>query len=520
MDISQLSEQYAAGIRDFSGINLAEINLTGINLTGVNLSGAKLSVTNLSEANLTRANLNFAQLNVARLSGAILEEAKLNYALLNVANLIRANLKKADLTEAKLVKVELIRANLTKANLKAADLQGSDLREGILTSANLSFANLSETNLRAAILDKAILIKVNLRGANLSQTNLQEANLQEAELVQTNLTKANLAQADLRNADLRGADLSGASLRGADLRNANLTGAKLIKADLSQANLAEANLTTADLSQANLIKVEWFGVDLTRTILTGVKLYGTSRFGIKAKNTICDWVDLSSEGDRSKIYDLNPQTLKKFFNEIAPQIKITIEAPLNLKSNLVLATVYEKITKSYPLIKLPPSIDVKPRRTILTFSVDHNDQLFPAAYLGIFPFSDRTLTQRYLIKLLKSLKVDDYKQLNLIDRQRIQELKITLNEVISRIAPVKPLPLESFPLETARFFQAPTQTILINSQGQPLEVYHHPDFGRHLLLNSESQLDQKEELEITSKIQLPSLQTLIQFIIADLSIES
>jgi uncharacterized protein YjbI with pentapeptide repeats len=520
MDISQLSEQYAAGIRDFSGINLAEINLTGINLTGANLSGAKLSVANLSEANLSRANLNFAQLNVARLSGAILEEAKLNYALLNVANLIRANLRKADLTEANLVKVELIRANLSQANLKATDLHDSDLREAIFTEANLSFANLSDCNMRAAVLDKAMLIKTNFRGANLSQAKFQEANCQDAELVQANLTNANLNQADLRNADLRGADLSGASLRGADLRNANLTGAKLIKADLKYANLEDADLTTADLSQANLMQVEWLGVNLTRSVLTGVKIYDTPRFGIKAKNTICNWVDLSPEGDRSKIYDLTPQTIKKFFNETAPKIQITIEAPLNLKSNLVLATVYEKITKSYPLIKQPPSLEVQSRRTILTFQVGHNDHLFSAAYLAIFPFGDRTLTQRYLIKLLKSLKVDDYKHLNLIDRQRIQDLKIILNEVISRIAPVKPLPVESFPPETARFFQAPTQTLLINSHEQLLEIYHHPHFGRHIVLNSEYQSQPREETETITKIQLPSLNTLIQFVIADLSIDN
>ncbi len=520
MDISQLSEQYAAGIRDFSGINLAESNLTGIDLTGANLSGAKLSVANLTDANLSKVNLNFAQLNVARLSGAKLEGAKLNYALLNVANLIRANLKKADLTEAKLVKVELIRADLSEADLKAADLHGSDLREGMLRESNLSFCNLKDTNFKGANLEKAILYQSNLKGANLAQTVLKQANLQEADLQESNLTDADLSEANLRNADLRGANLSNANLRGADLRHANLTGAKLVQADLKQANLVDANLTTADLSQTNLIDVEWLGVDLTYAILTGAKIYGTSRFGIKTKNITCEWVDMSAEGDRSRIYDLTPQTAKKFFNETAPKIRIVVEAALNLKSNLVLATVYEKIAKSYPVIKQPPSIEVKPRRTILTFQLDGNDTLFPAAYLAIFPFGDRQLTHRHLIKLLKNLKLEEYKELNLIDRQRIQDLKITLNEVISRLAPVKPLPLESFPQETAKFFQAPTQTILINSNEKPLEIYHHPDFGKHILLNSEYQSDNHEKAETISQIQLPSNKTLIQFIISDSSIQA
>ena len=42
MDINELSQQYKAGVRDFSGINLAEANLQGINLSAANLTGAKL----------------------------------------------------------------------------------------------------------------------------------------------------------------------------------------------------------------------------------------------------------------------------------------------------------------------------------------------------------------------------------------------------------------------------------------------------------------------------------------------
>jgi uncharacterized protein YjbI with pentapeptide repeats len=75
MDVEELYRRYAAGERDFSGVDLSRANLnvakvtylealepgqndlSGINLSGANLTGANLSLVNLSGANLSDAQL-------------------------------------------------------------------------------------------------------------------------------------------------------------------------------------------------------------------------------------------------------------------------------------------------------------------------------------------------------------------------------------------------------------------------------------------------------------------------------
>jgi uncharacterized protein YjbI with pentapeptide repeats len=57
MTAEELLERYAAGERDFSGVDLREADLTAIDLSCINLSNANLVDVDLSEAKLTSANL-------------------------------------------------------------------------------------------------------------------------------------------------------------------------------------------------------------------------------------------------------------------------------------------------------------------------------------------------------------------------------------------------------------------------------------------------------------------------------
>jgi uncharacterized protein YjbI with pentapeptide repeats len=57
MSAEELLERYAAGERDFGGIDLKEADLTGTDLSDINLSNANLIDVDLSEANLTSADL-------------------------------------------------------------------------------------------------------------------------------------------------------------------------------------------------------------------------------------------------------------------------------------------------------------------------------------------------------------------------------------------------------------------------------------------------------------------------------
>ena len=512
MDIEELLSRYAAGERNFVGIDLIEANLTGVNLSGANLSGANLSVSNLSGANLSGTNLTDAKLNVAKLRSVNLSKAILNSANLNVANLTRADLGGAELVKAALIRAELIRAELSRSNLYEANLSGSDLREAALRQANLNRAILSDANLQGACLTAANLEQANLNGADLSRADLVGANLRDTELRQANLSRANLSGADLSGANLRWADLRGANLRWADLSDAKLSGASLVNADLSDANLVRTSLVHADLTQARLIKADWIGSDLTGAILTGAKLYAVSRCGLKTEGVTCDWVDLSPNGDRTQVFRLTGEASKKFFNETLPTVRIVVDATLNADAHMLLATTYQQVAQQYSPLSQSPSIEVGSRKTVISFRIDSNDQLFATAYAAIFPFADAVGTHRSILALVQTLQSQDFEQLDIQEQKRIQQLTTSLNQVMQQIDSINSLKGLSRNLDKLNFFQAPTQTVLTNSTDQALNIYHHPAFGKHFLnqsnLNHSSNNFFIQETEFT----LPPLATVSDFI--------
>jgi uncharacterized protein YjbI with pentapeptide repeats len=512
MNVREILKQYAVGVRDFSAANLAEMNLSGTTLSGVNLSEANLSVANLSGTNLSGANLSRAKLTVARLSGSNLSKANLAQANLNVANLIRADLKEADLTQAAMIRAELIRAELSRANLLEANLSGADLREATLRQAKLTRATLSEANLRGAFLTAANLEGANLNKADLSRTDLSGSNLREAELRQTNLSCADLSGADLSGANLRWADLSGANLSWADLSDAKLSGANLIGADLSNAHLLNTSLVHADLTQARLIHADWIGADLTGATLTGAKLYAVSRFGLKTTGMTCEWVDLSPDGDRSEIFHLSPENSQKFFNESLPTVRIIVDAPLDFNANLALASTYHQIAYVFPTLIRAPSLDVGVRRTVLTFRINSNAELFTTAYFAILPFKDAAATHRNIIELLNRVQSQDLESLGDKEQKRIELLIKALSQVIEQIDATDTLKMTPSLIEQDQFFQAPTQTIITNSSAQSLNIYYHSAFGKHLMNQSRSLESARNAIMQTPESTLPPLSTVIKFI--------
>ena len=94
-DVAELLNQYAAGKRNFTSIELSAVDLRTANLKGADLSYAELSGTDLSGANLRGVDLSYANLNQANLSGA-----NLRGAILIGTDLRHAKLETADLREA------------------------------------------------------------------------------------------------------------------------------------------------------------------------------------------------------------------------------------------------------------------------------------------------------------------------------------------------------------------------------------------------------------------------------------
>lgn len=127
MTAEELLKRYAAGERDFTGVDLSGVNLniarlsecdSNLNiLNGINLSGAKLISTNLEFVNLIGADLRSADLTDAQLLGADLSNADLRDAIFDNADLS---------------------ANLTDADLRGSSMSGTVMYGGDLTRANLS----------------------------------------------------------------------------------------------------------------------------------------------------------------------------------------------------------------------------------------------------------------------------------------------------------------------------------------------------------------------------------------------
>jgi hypothetical protein len=323
---------------------------------------------------------------------------------------------------------------------------------------------------------------------------------------------ANLSGVNFSGANLRWADLSGANLRWADLTGEKLSGANLVGADLSNAHLIDTSLVYADLTQACLIKANWIGADLTGATLTGAKLYAVSRFGLKTDGIICEWLDLSPEGDNSKIVHLSTENSKKFFSNTLPTVRVVVDAPLDLDANLALASTYHQMAQLYPALKKAPSLKVGVRRTLLTFHIESNAELFTMAYLAIFPFSDAAATHRNITALVNLLRSPELETIAIANREQIERCTTALQDAIAQLEAINPLQVNSDPLASNRFFQAPTNTMVTNSSDRSLIVYYHTAFGKPIL-NQPSLLShlQHDSMQ-TPETALPSLETVVEFI--------
>ena len=473
--VATLLQKYAEGERDFSNINLNECALAGVKLPHIILRGASLKIVNLSTANLSHGDLRQAVLNVSRLSGINLSQAQLQQAQLNVTNLVRAVLVGANLSQASLVRAELLRADLSNANLTGANLQEADLREARLRWVNLSGANLSRCNLRNSSLLGANLSHVQGNAANLEGTRLSGASLMGAELRHANLRGADLSGANLRGANLRWANLSGANLQEADLTDAKLSGADLLSAQLEGATLENTTLVHADLSRTNLQRVRCVGADLSGATLTGAQLYGAIAYDVQTTDIVCDWVDLSPQGDRSQQRYFNTEAdVHTFLNQRPPQVKVTVDLAMSAAAHATLAAVYAQLAAVSAVFTQPPNIELTNRRTVLTFFTEDAMTLAAIAYLATWPFEDGKTIETTLTTLMAEAQAAPLRSPGAETGDRAlaaatQDLAQTpLTALVEAVA-------------AHPFFAAPIQVKLSNANGRTLDLFRHPRFGiRHL----------------------------------------
>ncbi|WP_008308335.1 pentapeptide repeat-containing protein [Leptolyngbya sp. PCC 6406] len=466
-----LLERYAQGERDFSQVSLNECNLAGAQIPHIVLRQANLNIVNLSTANLSFSDLQQASLNVSRFSGANLSQACLRQAQLNVANLIRAVLVGADLSEASLIRAELLRADLSNATLNQANLSEADLREARLRWARLSGANLSQSDLRKSNFLGANLEGAQLYAAQMEDTVLSGAVLQRAELRHATLMGADLSGANLRGANLRWADLSGANLQEADLTDAKLSGATLVGADLSGATLVNTILVHTDLSRTRLQRVYCVDSDLSGATLNGAFLAGAVCYDLVTAETTCDWVDLSVNGDGSKVQRFTDAgAIHAFFNRRPPQVQVVVDVALTQGAHASLAQAYHQLAAVLDWFVMPPDIEISHRRTVLTFKADTETTLMAIAFLSTWPFKDRKAVRTALLGFVTAEKTAAVP--NLPNQAILECLEATVSEVDT----LELCPLRE-DLDQSSFFAAPLQVKLTNTTGQALELYHNPRFG-------------------------------------------
>lgn len=177
MKAKELLKSYAAGLRNFSEVELTSLSLIGARLCHINLEAATLA-----DADLVKVDLFNARLSKVRLARANLNEADLGEADLREANLRGANLRGANLRGATLINTDLSQADLTDACLNGAKLHGTNLTE----------ANLTNANLKSASLIKAKLIRTDLTNADLDRANLYQAVVSSVKLKNTILYGATM----------------------------------------------------------------------------------------------------------------------------------------------------------------------------------------------------------------------------------------------------------------------------------------------------------------------------------------
>lgn len=247
MDAQELLCRYAAGERNFTGVNLRGISLRQKCLVDINLSNANPS--SLSSSILINANLSGANLSGIELVGT---------------NFINANLRGANLRNAVLAGADLTGADLTGADLTGAKLSYYDRWSNArLIGTNLTDADLTSIQgLEYAIFAHTTMPDGSIVSAPDRVIDAQEL-LRRYEAGDRDFSTMILHRADLSGVNLQSVDLCGVYFSYVNLRNATLHGAltaKFIYCDMRDIELISScpdyrdqpSFTYCDLRRARM----------------------------------------------------------------------------------------------------------------------------------------------------------------------------------------------------------------------------------------------------------------------------
>ncbi|WP_449419155.1 pentapeptide repeat-containing protein [Phormidium nigroviride] len=243
-------KRYAAGERDFTGVNLRKTCLTDISLIGINLSSANLEDSLLMRNFLTNANLSSANLKDVNLSDSYLMNASLSKANLRDADLHSTDLTGADLTYADLTGADLTYAKLIGANLSEAKLNNIKTNKWTIFHHTIMPSGSQQMDRERGLSGEEFKRRYadgqrEFAGIVLHRVNLEGANLPNLNLSYSHFSYVNLRNAILEPFNLRSARIIYCDLRGANLKNGDFTNTRFIRSDLREAQLSgEATCTS------------------------------------------------------------------------------------------------------------------------------------------------------------------------------------------------------------------------------------------------------------------------------------
>ncbi|OZH54700.1 hypothetical protein AFK68_09270 [Hydrocoleum sp. CS-953] len=125
---------------------------------------------------------------------------------------------------------------------------------------------------------------------------------------------------------------------------------------------------------------------------------------------------------------------------------------------------------------LPPNIEVNYQKTILSIRVDKDEQLFPTAYLMIYPFKVSTLTQNYFLELIEQIFQDYSRNLDVRTSNRFAKIRVSLNKMKRIIDELKANNTQPPQIQNLKFFSSLIKIKIVNSIGQDFCVTNSLDY--------------------------------------------